>query len=79
MLAFCDALENQLSDREKRDREKPFAQLRRFIRSVAKIGGVSAFVPKSWKKPGSRHIRVDLEVITGMACVPDLSVEGEND
>jgi hypothetical protein len=28
MLRFCDALENQLTNREKRDRKQPLAQLR---------------------------------------------------
>jgi hypothetical protein len=45
---------------------------------MAKIGGVSAPVPRSWEKRGLKDIRVDLEVIKGMACVPDLSVEDEN-
>jgi hypothetical protein len=71
MLGLCDALEAQLTEREKRDREQPLAQLRRFIRSAAQGGGVSAPVSKSWVKRGSKDVRIDLEVITGMACVPD--------
>jgi hypothetical protein len=71
MLRLCDVLEAQFTEREKRDRDQPLAQLRRFIRSAAQGGGVSAPVPKSWLKRGSKDIRIDLEVITGMACVPD--------
>lgn len=71
MLVKSDALEGQLISAEKQDRRQPLAQLRRFIRAAAKAGGVSAPLSKSWLKPGSRDIRVDLEVIKGRACVPD--------
>jgi hypothetical protein len=71
MLQLCDDLEAELTDREKQDRKQPLEQLRRFIRSAARGGGVSAPVSKSFLKRESRDIRTDLEVITGMACVPD--------
>lgn len=73
LLHRCDALEAQLHEREKKDRERPLIQLRRFLRSAAQGGGVSAPISKSWLKRGSKDIRIDLEVITGMACVPDSS------
>src|SRR5437764_15475680 len=69
MLAFCDQLEAQLTARELADRLQPMAQLRRFIRSAAKGGGVLAPVSRSCLKRGSKDIRVDLEVIPGEACV----------
>jgi hypothetical protein len=71
MLNFCDRLEALLTDREKKDRDEPLRQLRRFIRAAARAGGVSAPVSRSWYQRGSKDIRVDLEVVTGMACVPD--------
>jgi hypothetical protein len=71
MLSLCDRLEAQLTAREKKDREQPLRQLRRFIRAAASAGGVSAPASRSWYKRGSKDIRVDLEVVTGMACVPD--------
>lgn len=71
MLKKCDQLEGQLTDREKEDREKPLADLRRFISSAARAGGVAALHRKSFLKRGSKDIRVDIEVIKGMACVPD--------
>jgi hypothetical protein len=71
MLSLCDRLEAQLTDREKKDREQPLRQLRRFIRAAARAGGVSAPVSRSWYKRGSKDIRIDLEVVTGTACVPD--------
>jgi hypothetical protein len=76
MLKMCEDLEAKLSEREKDDRAQALAQLRRFIRSAAQGGGVSAPVSKSWLKRGSRNIRIDLEVVKGIACVPD--PEGES-
>lgn len=70
-LARCDRLENQLTTRERKDREQPLTELRRYIRAAARRNGVSAPVHKSFLKRGSKDIRVDLEVIKGMACVPD--------
>lgn len=71
LLKMCDDLEAKLSEREKNDRADALAQLRRFIRSAAQGGGVSAPVSKSWLKRGSRDVRIDLEVVKGMAGVPD--------
>ena len=71
MLQRSDRLENRLTPKERKDREQPFADLRRFIRAAALSGGVTAPVSKSFLKRGSKDIRVDLEVIKGMACVPD--------
>jgi hypothetical protein len=69
LLALCDALEMQLTATELADRALPLAQLRRFIRAAAQAGGVTAPVSRSWLKRGSKDIRVDLEVISGSACV----------
>jgi hypothetical protein len=71
MLRKCDSLERQLTPSEAWDRAEPFQRLRMYIRSAAQCGGVCAPLKKSFLKRGSRDIRVDLEVITGMACVPD--------
>jgi hypothetical protein len=71
MLKMSDDLEGQLTDPEKRDRARPLAQLRRFIRLAAQSRGVSAPTSKSWLKRGSKDIRIDLEIVKGMACVPD--------
>jgi hypothetical protein len=71
MLDLCDRLEAQLTAREQKDREQSLRQLRRFIRAAARAGGVSAPVSKSWYQRGSKDTRIDLEVVTGTACVPD--------
>jgi len=70
MLRFCDELEAQLTGSESKDRAIPLQKLRRFIRAAAMAGGVFA-LSRHWFKPGSKDIRIDLEVLDGMACVPD--------
>lgn len=70
MLRLADALEAQLTDTEKKDRAIPLRKLRQFIRAAAKAGGIGA-VSRHWFQPGSKDIRIDLEVIDGQACVPD--------
>ena len=71
MLMKCDRLEGKLTSGEKADRKQPMADLRRFISRAAQGGGVDAPISKSFLKRGSDDIRVDLEVKTGRACVPD--------
>lgn len=71
MLGKCDSLEQRLTPSEARDRAEPLQDLRDFIRRASQCGGVYAPLRKSFLKRGSRDIRVDLEVIQGMACVPD--------
>ena len=72
MLRMADELEAQLTDREKKVREEPLADLRRFIRGAAKGGGISSPLPsRSFPKRGSKDIRIDLNLFKGMACVPD--------
>jgi hypothetical protein len=71
MLARCDLLEAQLTTRERRERAQPMRELRRFIQNAATSGGISAPVSKSFLKRGGRGVRLDLEVITGRACVAE--------
>src|SRR5438874_13606431 len=75
MLKMCDRLEAMLTDRERKERERPLADLRRCIRAAAERGGFSTPFgpPRSFQNRTSRDrtIRIDLEVINGKACVPD--------
>ena len=73
MLQKCDALEAQLTTKERRDREEPLQRLCEFIVRASEQGGVSAPCRRTFLKRGTRDIRVDLEVISGQACVPDES------
>ena|ERR1700730_2778851 len=76
MLGLCDRLERQLNTREKKVRELALLELRRFIQAAAKGGGLSAQVRKSFLVRGSKDIRVDLEIIKGMTCVPEAKEGG---
>ena len=71
MLGKCDSLEQRLTPSEARDRVEFLQRLRNFIRNAAQRGGIDAPLKKSFPKRGSPDVRVDLEVIKGMACVPD--------
>jgi hypothetical protein len=72
MLALLDALWTKLPPRRQRARERFFEDAREFVRRAAASGGVDAPVSKSFpRRTGKDGIRVDLEVKTGRACVPD--------
>ena len=68
---LIDRLEARLARKELRVRQEGFAQLRRTVEHGAKIGGLWARCLRSFPQPPIGDIRVDLEVITGRACVPD--------
>ncbi len=68
---FVDELEAQLTPKELRDRQEPLENARNWIDRAAQAGGVNAPVQKKLKKKGSKDIRVDIEVKTGRAFVPD--------
>jgi hypothetical protein len=70
MLGKSDSLEAKLTRSQANDRAEPFERLRDFMRRAVKHGGVGP-TTKSFRKKGSRDIRVDLEVIKGLACVAD--------
>jgi RHS repeat-associated protein len=72
-LAMVDELESQLTPRERRDRAESLKAARAWINRAAQGGGVSTppRISKSFLKKGSKDIRVDIEVNTGKAFVPD--------
>jgi hypothetical protein len=71
IMRLIERLEAQLTPKEKKIREKGFAQLRRAVESAAKAGGFWPQRSRSFPKPPTGDIRVDLEIITGRAAVPD--------
>jgi hypothetical protein len=65
-------LEESLSQPERIERRVAFEKARGWIAAAAGNGGVNAPVSKKfWDLKGSRDIRVDIEVRTGLAFVPD--------
>jgi hypothetical protein len=70
VLAKLDDLENSLTPAEKRQREEAFKQAREYVRKVPKPG-LEGGTKKSFPRRKTGSIRVDIEVITGLACVPD--------
>lgn len=71
VMRLIERLEAQLTPQEKRIREKGLAQLRKAVENASKSGGFWARQSRSFPKPPMGDIRVDLEVITGRAAVPD--------
>ncbi|HEY0608391.1 MAG TPA: RHS repeat-associated core domain-containing protein [Chitinophaga sp.] len=70
-LAMLDELEGMLTKAEKKLRAAELAKARKFIINAGKSGGVDAPVSKTFLVQGTKHERVDIEVITGKAFVPD--------
>lgn len=72
-LDLMDRLEQSLKPKERAARELALQQARAFIEKAARAGGVTAPVSRSHpiyrKEKGD--IRIDIEVITGSAFVPD--------
>jgi hypothetical protein len=68
-----DTLEGGLTSKEKEGREEAFRQVRDYIDRVARAGGVDAPVSKTFPNRSRErsNIRLDIEVITGRAFVPD--------
>ncbi|MEB3338174.1 MAG: hypothetical protein VKJ46_11970 [Leptolyngbyaceae bacterium] len=67
------SLEQSLTIPQSQARKEAFQQARNYIERAEKAGGVSAPVSKTFPnllKDGS-NVRVDIEVITGQAFVPD--------
>ncbi len=63
-------LESRLTPAQRQERESGFQQLRDFVRKAARAGGAPR-IKKTFPIPVVQRIRVDLEVITGLAAVPD--------
>jgi hypothetical protein len=70
MMHLISKLESKLTPAERRERESGFQQLRDFIRKAARAGGTPT-IKKTFPIPVVQRIRVDLEVIKGLAAVPD--------
>jgi hypothetical protein len=70
-LSMVDELESKLSKSEKKLRQSELEKARNFIKSAGEAGGVDAPVSKTYQVKGTKHERIDIEVNSGKAFVPD--------
>jgi len=70
-LKMVDDLEASLTKAERKARQKELDKARKFIRDAGKAGGIDAPVSKTFLAKGTKDVRVDIEVISGKAFVPD--------
>ncbi len=70
-LKMVDDLEASLTKAERKARQKELDKARKFIRDAGKAGGIDAPVSKTFLAKDTKDVRVDIEVISGKAFVPD--------
>ena len=68
-LSMLEKLKNKLSKKEQNNRQELFEKAEHYIMSAGEKDGVDAPVKKTFLKKGSRDVRVDIEVILGVAFV----------
>jgi len=76
ILRSCDRLEDRLTAPERKVRAEPFSELRRFIQSAARGGGVSAPVSKVILETRFEGHSRGSGNHQGKACVPDAKEGG---
>jgi hypothetical protein len=75
VLGKLDELEDHLTLSERRAREEAFKQAREYVRRVPRPG-LGAGTKKTFPRNNRGHVRVDIEVQAGLACVPDSPATG---
>ena len=68
-LNFLERLIAKITRHQFLEREKEFEKAENFIKQAGDNGGVDAKVSKTFKKKGTKDVRVDIEVIKGTAFV----------
>lgn len=68
-LTFLERLIAKITRPQFLEREKQFEKAEKFIKQAGDNGGVDAKVSKTFKKKGTKDVRVDIEVIKGTAFV----------
>lgn len=66
-LRLLNNLQNQLTERERQEREKQLADARRYIENVQ--GGVNAVEKKRFLSRKKKSVRIDIEVLGGIAFI----------
>ncbi len=62
-------LKSDIGINETQKRQDAFTRAERFIRGASENGGLSACVKQSFKVKGTKDVRVDIEVLSGIAFV----------
>jgi len=78
-LSFLQKLINKIPKPEFLKRKKEFQKAEKFIKQAGQNGGVDAKVSKTYRKKGTKDIRVDIEVQKGTAFVPNKDDKDKND
>ena len=70
-LSLLEKLKNKLSPKDRKIRKKPFSKAERFVNTAGQNGGVFARLSRTFLVKGSKDKRVDIEVLSGKAFVPE--------
>lgn len=68
-LEMLQNLQEKLPPKEQQNRKELFDKAERFIRAAGAKNGLTAQVSKSFLKKDSKDVRIDIEVIAGVAFV----------
>jgi hypothetical protein len=68
---MVDELESKLNKNERKLRQLELEKDRNFIKNAGEAGGVDALVSKTFQVKGTKYERIDIEVNSGQAFVPD--------
>lgn len=77
-LNLLQRLKDKIRKPQIRERKEEFEKAEQFIKQAGESGGVNAPVSKTFKKKGTRDVRVDIEVIKGTAFVKE-NKKGDDD
>lgn len=66
---MIEKLKLKIGDFEVQKREDAFRKAERFIREASENGGTSACIKQPFKVKGTKDIRVDIEILSGVAFV----------
>ncbi|MFK8164468.1 MAG: hypothetical protein AB8H12_18630 [Lewinella sp.] len=70
-LQLLGKLFAKLKKKDAKRREKEFDKAQRLVEEAGRNGGIFAKMAKTFKVKGSKDERVDIEVLSGRAFVPD--------
>ncbi len=77
-LSLLQKLRNKITKSQLLERITEFLKAEKFIEQAGRNGGVDAKVSKTFKKKGTKDIRVDVEVIKGTAFIENENEESND-